>query len=991
MPFAESRFAIGQVGTLPDEAAVEAPEFFRDVIPAAFRRENIVASFLASERAAEPGVQVPEFDAFDEIEGYEANARAFVDADSPQEVARIKSQIDREREDERTLDAAGAGGVAASMAAGLLDPVILLPVGGVAAKGLQLSRGILKGGLATARAGLIGSTVSEAALQSVQETRTLGESALNVTAATFLSGVLGSAASAFSRKARLAAEAAVEKDLDPRVLGGMDPHDVRITGADLAADTGPNPTAATSEKLKGALGLEKTPLRKISPMLRTATSESIETRRVVQELADTPLFYEKNALGIKSPVSVESRVIEKTAALGQFVEDLDQAYVKYRTSKAGGRVKRATIQIQDAVTKKDIRTLSFKEFKEEIGRAARIGDVHPIPEVEQMAKLARKNIFDPLKDDAIAVKLLPEGVEVETATSYLTRMWNPKKIKAQRNVLQVRTRNWLQSRHPDLAEDEVSDIADQIIDRLLSRPDGRLAYESVGLAGKSPFKQRTFLIEDDVIEDFLESDIEFIARAYVRTMTPDIEIKRTFGSVDMEDQLKAIRDDYKVKIRDAATDAERTRLDKQRTSDLRDINAMREILRGTYGAAADPDAIPTRIFRGIRQANLLSRGGGFTVAAIPDLGRTVMIHGLGRTLRDGLLPMIANFRGFRVAAKEAQLAGTAWDMKLDTTALSRADLGDEFGRGTAFERGIKSATRNFMLINLLSPWNTAAKQVAGMITQARILDATAAMRTGRIKLRDVEKLAQGGIDRELGLRIADEFSKHGRTQRGVRFANTETWTDTAARDSFRRALRKDIDTVIVTPGIGDRPLWMSSEMGRTIGQFKSFAMASTTRVTMLAAQQKDLAVLNGIYLSAALGMMVYAQKTWQAGKPLSEDPQTWIKEGVDRSGLTGFVMDANNMLEKVNLGINRVTGGPTASRYASRNLLGTFVGPTAGFVGSVGPVLRAAASGEATRSDVKALRRLIPYQNLFYLSHLFDAAEDGVNRELGIPQRRRSN
>lgn len=39
--------------------------------------------------------------------------------------------------------------------------------------------------------------------------------------------------------------------------------------------------------------------------------------------------------------------------------------------------------------------------------------------------------------------------------------------------------------------------------------------------------------------------------------------------------------------------------------------------------------------------------GGMTVSAIPDVGKVVFTHGLTSTFRDGFLPMVRNFPGFR--------------------------------------------------------------------------------------------------------------------------------------------------------------------------------------------------------------------------------------------------------------------------------------------------------------------------------------------------------
>lgn len=47
-----------------------------------------------------------------------------------------------------------------------------------------------------------------------------------------------------------------------------------------------------------------------------------------------------------------------------------------------------------------------------------------------------------------------------------------------------------------------------------------------------------------------------------------------------------------------------------------------------------------------------------------------------------------------------------------------------------------------------------------------------------------------------------------------------------------------------------------------------------------------------------------------------------------------------------------------------------------------------AASGEWTAADTTATRRMVPFQNLFWLRHLFDQAESGLNQALGVPEKR---
>ncbi len=104
-------------------------------MPAAFRRDNTLGSFLADESGVltrfdlEHNVD-PDFDPFLNLHGYEEYASSFAFANSNEDVQLIKSQIDRERQDLDTLDRGGWMGTLAAFSAGAIDPINFIPVGG---------------------------------------------------------------------------------------------------------------------------------------------------------------------------------------------------------------------------------------------------------------------------------------------------------------------------------------------------------------------------------------------------------------------------------------------------------------------------------------------------------------------------------------------------------------------------------------------------------------------------------------------------------------------------------------------------------------------------------------------------------------------------------------------------------------------------------------------------------------------------------------------
>ncbi|CCG41587.1 hypothetical protein [Magnetospirillum molischianum] len=48
-------------------------------------------------------------------------------------------------------------------------------------------------------------------------------------------------------------------------------------------------------------------------------------------------------------------------------------------------------------------------------------------------------------------------------------------------------------------------------------------------------------------------------------------------------------------------------------------------------------------------------------------------------------------------------------------------------------------------------------------------------------------------------------------------------------------------------------------------------------------------------------------------------------------------------------------------------------------------VLGEAGRGDWKATDTHAVQRMMPYQNLFYLRQMFDAAEEGINEAFGVP------
>ncbi|MBK8189054.1 MAG: hypothetical protein IPK79_01210 [Vampirovibrionales bacterium] len=184
---------------------------------------------------------------------------------------------------------------------------------------------------------------------------------------------------------------------------------------------------------------------------------------------------------------------------------------------------------------------------------------------------------------------------------------------------------------------------------------------------------------------------------------------------------------------------------------------------------------------------------------------------------------------------------------------------------------------------------------------------------------------------------------------------------------------------------------MSTELGKVVGQFRSFGLAANQRVLLAGLQRRDAETLSGVALMTGLGMITYLLKQTLAGQEVSDDPAVWVQEGIDRSGVTGWLFDANNIAEKMtggNIGISAITG-KQGSRFASRNEMGAVLGPTFEPAQDLlFEIPRSVAGDGFSSGDTHRLRKLVPLQNLFYLRKAFDEAEHGINASLGIPDNR---
>jgi hypothetical protein len=1008
MPFMDQRALPQDLSRYAPPDSPELDPSLVDTFGAAFRTQNVVGSWLASRGQPNPYEVEEDFNAIDYVKDdpqFSPYVDEFAGIFNKKAAEAKKLQIQREEQDRRTLDAAGATGVVAQMAAGVVDLPTLIPVAGPLAAGAS---GVGGTALRLAIAAGIDAGLSEAGLQATQATRTADETALNIGGSIVLGGALGALA---GRYLDSAGTRALSSKIEAQEQGfaAFDSAMAKSVGA-AARDRGP--LTLKDEKLISSLPI----VNRQDPLIRLQLGELDTGREVVRRLAETPLEYADNAKGVATELggAVETRIKMWNGPLAKSLREIDTEFARYFNSApepTAWQTRLSPLRSEfQRMTGGD--KLTYKQFKEEVGRAAYMGGQHEIPEVAAAAQIYRK-IDDDLKAAAIEARLFPEDVDVAGDISHRFRMYNKQRIIADRGEFATILHDYFKVQRDlaakiektadaadaaakkaeefgRLSDGELRSVVDEVIDTILGHADGRVPYDIVA-GPRGALKERALKISTAKIHKFVENDIEAVLRAQMRTMSADIELSKKFGSVDLKEQIRQVNDEANAKIEKATNAKERQRLEKARNDTVRDIEGIRDRLRGTYRLPADPSSLVLRAGRIARNLNYLRLLGGMTISAIPDMGKVIFTHGLTSTFRDGFLPMVRNFQAFKVAANEVKLAGTALDMVLDSRTMAMADIVDEFGHHSKFERGLHSLTSRFGVVSLMAPWNAAMKQFAGLVTMTNIIRAAERVAKGTAKEGDIRKLAASGIDDDMARRIARQFERHGDEQNGVVIAGGINWTDKKALEAFRAALVRDVDRIVVTPG-QDKPLWMSTELGKTVGQFKSFAVSSMQKTMLAGLQQRDAATLNGLLIMLGLGAMTYWAKQTTAGQPVSTEPGVWAVEAFDRAGISGWLMEANNIAEKASrgrVGLSAVTG-KQVSRYATRNVTGAFLGPTPEAIADIFQISGSIFAGDTSKADIRRMRQLVPAQNLFYVRWLFNQVEEATGTALDLPDTRRN-
>jgi len=676
-------------------------------------------------------------------------------------------------------------------------------------------------------------------------------------------------------------------------------------------------------------------------------------------------------------------------------------------------------------------------------------------------------------------KLRQHGPQLNgTAPSYAPRLWDAGTLKAkEEHFIADIAVPWLMTEGGIVDTMEATRIAKEMHTILskqnpvFERADVKNLFHSVAAPGSA--MARTFTIPDELVKEFLIDDAELLLRYHVKQNAVAVEMKRRFGSMDMAEQVAAIEQEYRGQIiaANAGSDVpteEAIRLTKLMKSDIADIQALRDKLYGTYGAAADPHAWDSRLIRMAKQFANITLLGASGVSSLGDFVRPLMTEGLEAMYGYGLRSLMGDMRGtiLKLGKEDMQLAGVGSDLMNNVRALQAADTGDVFGSRGRLEHGLNTANQWMFVANGLNQITEWSKNWANIIIQGKmnkaimqwgtagaeelpevpkgqvrvwyggkadpndpnvthvpvhgdfevqarthgeanlwyadvpedspwltrqvtrdVQDSTAPAGTGftlvgapgegKISAFMATRLASLGIDETMARRIALQLKVHGRDFDDLKLANIGKWeNDDLALETYKAALNQSVNRTVVTPGVGDRPNILSTELGSLIGQYKSWAIANMTRSLQSGLQEGGSQFWYGAAAAVGFAVIVNELKSrLMYDRSTFDRPATAvIADAVDRSSILGWFTDANRAVETLTgnrLGVKALTGAPATAIDPAR-AVGTVAGPAAGQAFRAGSVMNDFIAGHPTAKTFSNLRTVLPGSTLPYLDPFYD-------------------
>lgn len=587
---------------------------------------------------------------------------------------------------------------------------------------------------------------------------------------------------------------------------------------------------------------------------------------------------------------------------------------------------------------------------------------------------------------------------------------------------------------PSIKEDgDLSISANQTLMRVLGTDiESAMSLFGPGAGGSDPLQSRVLgmpntysaeIVDSDGIlrtvtaSDFIERDFDRVFSKLVRQLTPVIENAKLANELGFETisdlkrfLLENLEQDYNFSKK-GLQGKEASKLTKQYKADQKRINLSFDVMANVTGS--DHNAYGpayAKLSRHLSEYNRVRLLGSAALSSIPDLMLGPFRQGFNSLVKDWVLPLAKGMitfqknKAMRINSQDARNLGFALNVEMGKIAKA-LQSNDELLVKKSWWGNISEPIVNMLgnvtginqIQDMVQNLNFSASVSQTIRTIARQIESKTLSERNRRRLRSI------GIPEE-DVPIIYEMWREAVGLKGGRdgsvyYSDMGKWKMNTperirAYENFRDATVRDVRQSQSVATAGDKWRHSQNTTVRSILQFKDFLFAANNKILLSGIQKlgvKEYDVVLTTMLLMASGILSYIL-TGLAKDPTGESLDLSYKrlfiEGLDRPGLLGIWGDFKN---------NGVKAGwlPEAlgqvSRYQSRGILSSFVGPSIGTIEDASTFLKNIkqhidGTKDISQKDINQLLRFMPYQNLFYLRYIFEQVATSLGESIGAEE-----
>ena len=427
----------------------------------------------------------------------------------------------------------------------------------------------------------------------------------------------------------------------------------------------------------------------------------------------------------------------------------------------------------------------------------------------------------------------------------------------------------------DLADGEIEEIVAMITNKAgdgthVARAKHRLSLDEQFTMNL--YNQQTGQHESVGIEDFLENNAMALMERYSRNITGLGHMQDVLGVFskdifdDLGNQIDAVIPTWENMKRIIQMSASQMgEMDMGTYKD--ELNKLEVLYKANVGIPLSKDNRTGRVLRMVRDYNFIRVMGQVGFAQIAEVGNMLGSFGIRAAMMH-----IPALKGIYKRAANGKLDDdlldeieTVWGLGTDRLLgrdYYRFDDYDIMPNGTRkIDAALDKGKRFVADASFMAPINMALQRMAGRAAIQRFVN----MAYGGRKI-SAKKLAALGMDQSMADRVFDQIRSHASVEEGmlgrkVKRSNVDGWADQEAAAAFVYTIDRWSRRVIQENDIGNMAEWMTTDMGKTLIQFRSFMAVSYTKQFMAGVQSFDFDTFAAWSLSTLFGGLSYIAQT----------------------------------------------------------------------------------------------------------------------------------